>query len=141
MITKIKQTKFYNPDDKTVHGNCMQAAVASILGLQLDDVPDFFNEHQEAPDGWHAFYDFMESKGYWAYEYYTKKDYQFHPDVYYLDGDSARGCRHACVYRGGELVHDPHPSNAGLLNVIYIHILCAIDPSAMRSQPSEDTSS
>lgn len=39
------------------------------------------------------------------------------PEFYIASGRSLRGVKHAVVYRCGELVHDPHYSDAGIASV------------------------
>lgn len=43
-------------------------------------------------------------------------------------GPGPRGCDHAVLYRDGSMLHDPHPSRAGLLSVEDVTILIPIDP-------------
>jgi len=54
----VDQTQFYEAG-KSV-GNCQQAATASLLGLDLAEVPNFI----EHPHGfWQSFWEFMASRG------------------------------------------------------------------------------
>lgn len=104
----VDQDIFVNdPDGRT--GNCLQAAIASILHLNLNNVPHFADE---AGDGWYK------SMIMWLWD----KGYSF-VDVekpFYYTGYviacivSERGSQHAVIYCNGELVHDPHPSRAGI---------------------------
>lgn len=113
MITHITQTKFYKHPTPDSRGNCQQAAMASLLGLQLDDVPDFFadGEHQFWPSVWR----YTKSLD---LTYRETRDLNQYYDFYHLAyGDSSRGCKHAVVYLDGKLVWDPHPSREGLLSV------------------------
>lgn len=42
------------------------------------------------------------------------------PDTPYMaSGMSSRGVQHVVIYMNGKLLHDPHPSNEGLLKVDY----------------------
>ena len=54
----IKQTKFHIKD--VSKGNCQQAAVASIFGLELDEVPNFIDYE----NFWGEYHKFINSKGY-----------------------------------------------------------------------------
>lgn len=118
MITYIKQDKFYKQPTPESRGNCQQAAVASILGLQLNDVPNFMEAAYEG--FWGSYHKFLKSLGLYSMELGG----EYAPGFYYLAyGESRRGCRHACVYHSGNLAHDPHPDNDGLLNVDTINIL------------------
>lgn len=121
----IDQTTFYDPTAKDPNkGNCTEAAVASILGLTLEEVPRFHKEGGEAYDFWDAFETFLEMRGLYVY----RRDYNFQPDCLYLaSGPSVRGCGHMVVMCAGELVHDPHPSRAGLIKVEHVHLLIPKD--------------
>ncbi|MFZ8455761.1 hypothetical protein ACO1M1_14880, partial [Staphylococcus aureus] len=74
-------------------GNCQQAATASLLGLALDDVPNFIQQ----PQGfWQSFWEFLASRGLEAIDLEGER----HFDCYHLAyGPSARGVSHAVVYR------------------------------------------
>ncbi|MCK6401283.1 MAG: hypothetical protein L6Q74_05135 [Sphaerotilus natans subsp. sulfidivorans] len=97
--------------------NCMQCAVAFVMGLPMADVPDF---EQAGPGAWEAFYQFFEARGFTAE--------MFAPNVqiegdYIASGQTERGTSHMVVMRGGELLHDPHPSNAGLTAVQVVWLI------------------
>lgn len=87
-------------------GNCLAAAVASLLGLPLDEVPHF----AEADDWWGAMASFARTHGYAI-------DRADEPPKFGLAfGPSPRGVTHAVVILNGETAWDPHPSRAGLLS-------------------------
>jgi hypothetical protein len=49
------------------------------------------------------------------------------PDVeHMMSGMGNRGLRHAVVARRGEMIHDPHPSRAGLLDVDRIYLFVPV---------------
>jgi len=119
----VDQTKFGQPE-----GNCLAACVASILECRLEDVPDLW-EGEQAGKNW-----LMLLNG-WLRERHglayfcanpMKPDsgfsaWWFPKDCYYVvGGKSPREyvpAGHACVGLNGRIVHDPHPSRAGLLAV------------------------
>jgi hypothetical protein len=113
----LRQTKFFNGEPGS--GNCTEAAVASILGIPLEEVPTFY-------DGTPGSQELnME-------EFFNARGLQMcmqRPDCYYADvvllaaGPAARGCSHMVLMRNGELEHDPHPSDAGLLSVDCYYVL------------------
>lgn len=139
-----------NAGEMVVRGNCWAAAIASILELTITEVPNaeiFF----DAPEKYAHFSDtvmdaFLEIKGY-RYDY-DHRFMVFHPaamerevhgelDVealqtefkdrlYFVCGPSARGVSHVCIYRNGQMVHDPHPSRDGLLQEKYFYELVKI---------------
>jgi hypothetical protein len=119
IVKPIDQTRFYDPPKS--RGNCQQAATASLLGLELDEVPNFI----EQPQGfWPSFWEFLSSRGLVALDLDGDK----HFDCYHLAyGPSERGVSHAVVYRSGKLAHDPHPSRAGLLKVDMSVLIVPID--------------
>lgn len=133
MISRwVDQDRFYDGELGT-RGNCQQAAVASILGLPLDAVPNFIEATagQGSAAFWRAIDTFFEARGYMLWEMGNRM-----PDCLYMaSGPSPRGVSHAVVMRGGRLVHDPHPSRAGLLEVTCIHVPVPLDPAdlALRS--------
>lgn len=119
----VDQDKFWSKDGD--RGNCQQAAVASILGLELADVPNF----HDCPNGfWDGYHDFLESRGLVDIEIPNNRA----PDCFYLAyGKSPRGVLHATVYRAGKMVHDPHPSRGGIAEVSEVHLIVPIDIGAV----------
>lgn len=121
----VDQTILYSPG-ATKKGNCTEASVASILGLTLDQVPDFRANGDDALSFWDAFETFINSHGFEVMM--LPGDYA--PDALYLaSGLSPRGVHHMVVMRGGKLVHDPHPSKAGIGRVEQVRILVPFDPA------------
>jgi hypothetical protein len=121
----IKQTTFYQPDDaeNPNKGNCTEAAVASLLGIPL---PHKFGPSGDVYEFWTDMDACFERHGFWA----LRKDGDYRPDGLYLaSGPSARGCSHMVVMRAGKLVHDPHPSDAGLLKIEHVWLAVPIDPA------------
>ncbi|GFH45844.1 hypothetical protein CTEN210_02318 [Chaetoceros tenuissimus] len=102
-------------------GNALQAAVASIFGLTLQDVPNFI----EMPNGYETeIKDFCSQGGVLAdkipftIDMYTRKE-QHIGALCLLRGKSPRGdFGHVIVARftssGFDFVHDPHPENSML---------------------------
>ena len=106
-----------------VGGNCLQAAVASVLELPLDDVPDFVN----APDGMRtwplALEAWLTERGLLGMPVAPHGDLgtalahmaEFYPDEpYVLAGREGVDGGHAVVGHGGAIVHDPSPCKPGL---------------------------
>ncbi len=118
------QTSFYDPEVPG-NGNCMQASVASLLNLPLEEVPHFA-EGGDAMTCWSKFEDFLEARG-----FYSMRLLGNHvPEVYYLaSGRSSRGVNHMVVMKEGRLIHDPHPSREGVEKVDFIYVLIPIDAS------------
>lgn len=127
-----------NPDPFK-RGNCMQAAFASLLEVPLADVPHFvaYDNWQEVRDDWLAV------RGLWALvacvEMMRGLHWPRHLDALVLvSGPSPRGpWSHVCVgklaLKGGEwqasVVHDPHPSRAGLVSISYWQFMLPLNPA------------
>ncbi len=105
-----------NPEGRP--GNCLQACVASILELSLEEVPHFV-ENEEV-EWQHAMIQWFKEKGYSIFG----TDGLYKPTGYCIAcGLSERGFRHAVVWKDGELIHDPHPSRAGILETDWFYII------------------
>lgn len=109
------QSKLYAKD--AIHnGNCYAACLASLLDLPLWMVPPF--EDMFGRSDWH-----------WRAQDWLARMFRLElvrteghdpsnlPEYYVASGLSPRGVRHSVIYRAGELVHDPHPSGAGIAAV------------------------
>jgi hypothetical protein len=112
------------------NGNCMAACIASILELPLKEVPNFA-EHNYKADGsaWRNAMQFLYDRGlilvgHHMFEVGAKlPDFDALPEhlkncgPYYLQcGPAERGFEHCTVGWRGKVIHDPHPSRAGLLS-------------------------
>lgn len=125
------QTKLHDTE-KGIEGNCTQAAIASLMGMELDEVPDFNTLHKDKPHSGY-FWDHIHK---WFYE----RGFQFQmsdpkyswPCLYLASGPSPRGLSHIVVMEDGKMVHDPHPSRAGIEKIDRNYIIMPIDPSLMR---------
>jgi len=93
-----------------VPGNCIQAAVASLLSLPIDAVPHFllWRIWSRALSDWLAERDLAIRVRY-VTEIPTERCI--------VAGRSPRGVAHVCVAEGGAIVWDPHPSRDGLVSV------------------------
>ena len=109
-------------------GNCMQAAVASMLEVQLSDIPNFMDyADKKDPSKWHLkFMDVMESYGY-EFEgskmiadsksetYFDLGKEMMINDCIYASVKSRNfeGTGHAVLLDSkGVVIHDPHPEQA-----------------------------
>jgi len=100
----VDQGILYVKDES--RGDCMRACVASILELDPKDVPHFA---EDWPRSW------------FAWERARSLFLMTHdkaPAGYSIaNGDGPRGVKHSVIHLDGKMVHDPHPSRAGLLSV------------------------
>ena len=121
------------PVDQTIfggrEGNCFAACVATILRLPLEDVPNFC-----AHEDWFARFDaWLRERGLWPLKFDASAeliDNVARDALGIVSGEAERGLMHATVWRGGAMVHDPHPSRAGLLEVVDVIYIVPLDPGA-----------
>lgn len=110
------------PVDQTLfgdEGNCMQACIASVLELPLDDVPNFMALHRAGKSWTHTLRDWLAERGlaYVEVQFNGFGTFSMMPQTYHLiGGGSPRGQEegHCIVGFAGTMVFDPHPSRAGL---------------------------
>ncbi len=136
----VKQTKVVvrNSKDEIVqNGNCFAAAIASMLEVPITEVPNVEVFFPISETYWIEVMDkFLALKG---YELITDMRFRiFHRDIdqkpteeeakFYMEfkdqyyfgvGPSLRGVHHICIYQNGVMIHDPHPSNDGIMKVEY----------------------
>lgn len=107
----IMQTKF-GADE----GNCFAACVASMLEINIDDVPDFYTLAQEKKSHWSILFEQWLLENYEIYPLFLYEHHQL-PVFYIAGGDSWRDIPHSVIYKTGEMVHDPHPDGTGIRGV------------------------
>ena len=100
-------------------GDCFTASLASLLELSYEEVPYFAMMKEDWID---SFFKFLFDHG---YEYKgltnTKRIQegisQGINEYFLVTGGSPRGFKsgHSVIYKGTQLVHDPHPSRAGII--------------------------
>lgn len=103
-------------------GDCKRAVMASLLDLPLSQVPNFLAEAGgDALKYWQLVQRFLGQHGCVLVEYNGDiggyPDFYGSPDIYHeISGPSPRGngMLHVVVGCNGKVVHDPHPSKAGL---------------------------
>ena len=116
-VREVTQSLLYSPEAEArgIYGNCLQAAIASALGLELDAVPHFgaFTWWEPAARLW--------LRG-------QSLDWRMVPGIpegrSIVIGPTVRATGiHAVVGDGGQVVWDPHPSRAGLTEVKHSYLL------------------
>lgn len=130
-MTPQKQTIFSDEKKGTV-GNCLSACVASLLDMQVEDIPHF-SWHMS--DWFRILYMFLEDRGYSVKMMPTKTTYQWKEHVKGLDGylivggGSPRGIKngHAVIYKNGQPFFDPHPDNTFLTKEDDIYVIEKIE--------------
>ncbi|MDE2441810.1 MAG: hypothetical protein KGP14_12370 [Betaproteobacteria bacterium] len=119
-----KQRYLHDPENG-IYGDCMRTAVACIMDLELDDVPHFLEGNPAGTEFNRRVNSFLASKGKQIFSVPFAADrldilldslgHQNPDAIYMLSGESSRGVNHVVICRGGEVIHDPHPSNSGLI--------------------------
>lgn len=102
-------------------GNCVQACVASLLELPLEAVPHFLlDENGELDEhrAWKRMDTWLAGRGLERKMFYLWPGWEkcmraqgFH----LIGGDGPRSRGHLVVGCSGTMIHDPHPSRAGLV--------------------------
>lgn len=107
---EVTQTILHDPDQPGRYGNCLQAAVASMMRLPLDEVPHFANFvwWPQALRLWLRGRD-LTMKGERTTEYPQR--------LALVGGKSERGVAHVVLGYEGRMVWDPHPSRSGLVSI------------------------
>lgn len=127
----IPQTQFGTDwkDPETV-GNCHIACVASILELSLSQIPHFLAVGGEE-NWWKEQEAWLAKRGLGYIELQLPNTaIPVHPDAFCIVvGESPRtGKLHSCVYKNGEIIHDPHPDNTGLITQDVLGLFYSLDP-------------
>lgn len=111
----VFQTKFKSEKQ---NGNCLAAAIASILELPLTLVPQF-EEHFSEPCLWQdSWFHFLAGYGIFARQHQIDQRWK---SPYFAIGKSPRSIGspwpfdHVVIYQKGQLIHDPHPSGNGVI--------------------------
>lgn len=101
------------------NGNCMSAVIATMLQIELSEVPYFIDGlnsnngktgEENAVIFWDRIDEFLSTKNLEIIHYsYDLSWLQENPDCYFIvSGMSPRGRNHATIYKGCEEFHDPH---------------------------------
>lgn len=126
-MKKVMQTKI------GIGGNCEGATIATLLGLNIDDIPDFWEgcdtEKPTCSKNGEKYNEnlnqFLKTKGYKAITlgfdepgFDAEKwvqDISIGASIKLLvNGISPRGYMHSVIYENGRLWHDPHPEGGGV---------------------------
>ena len=118
-MTPVDQ-EFLHDKENGIYGDCQRAVIASLLDLPISEVPHFLKEaNGDAYDFFTRLQDFVNSHGYVLATsrgkpllVYCGNDLPYYHEI---AGMSPRGVMHAVVGCNGKVVHDPHPSKAGLI--------------------------
>lgn len=119
-MTPTDQTKF-GPTE----GNCMSACLAAMLEIPIEDV------QCEETDNWFKdVNDWLQDNHQLAMMEVSTIPYWYR-GYFIVCGKSPRGIEHACIGHVKEgrvaVLHDPHPSRDGLLNIDEVYALVKAD--------------
>lgn len=111
----VHQDQFLVEDDdgeNVQRGNCLQAALATVFDLPLDEVPHFVA--MPADVWWSALERWLAERNI-AVNWLPQPPWYPLGAYYLMTGKSPRGdFKHVVVCRNGDLIHDPHPDGTGL---------------------------
>lgn len=121
----VDQTKLHIPGKQ--NGNCLNAAFASILEIDIEGMPHF----EDMPDTkWYpGLLDWLQGIGFLLL---TWEEERYLPGYFIANGPSERGFEHSVVYKSTKMAHDPHPSRSGLDKITSVWALLPIDPSRFK---------
>lgn len=121
-MLRHKQLLSHDPENG-IHGDCMRTVIACLLDLQPQDVPHFLHDGCDGGVFMERIDAYLESKGLALVgvpfsdtpdKVMEAMTYNNPNITYMISGQSARGVNHVVIARNGEILWDPHPSNAGL---------------------------
>lgn len=98
-------------------GSCFTACIASILEVDLKDIPNFVDHGQ---DWMCVLWKYLDPMGlsYTSHHFRPGEPPKFIPEGYHtISGYAPRGYRHSVVGFRGQFVHDPFPNGGGLITV------------------------
>ena len=112
-------------DPKTGNfGDCQRAAIATVLQLDMSEVPHFNEGGPDSLEFFDRISEFLNQRGMTLFsipfqacpleDLLRTMGVNNENTVYMLSGTTPRGVNHVVVCKGGKLIHDPHPSNDGL---------------------------
>ena len=132
IMLPVLQTKMHDPPNQ--NGNCLAAAIASILEININDIPKFEDMDKE---WWNNLIQFLDKIGF-SLAFYSE-DIGL-PGFYFVMGTSPRNPKinHQVIYKNGKLVHDPHPDGTGILDVKEVWVLVPHDPSKFVSYKKKE---
>lgn len=129
----IPHYNFVYQDKFGLGGNCQSAVIASLLNLELSDVPYFAEgivvDGKEIENASEIFNDrideYLEFHNLQLNWYTDSEEIQrfireeYRNVAYQVSGKSPRGFEHVVLYRNGEMIHDPHPEGGGVVPKYY----------------------
>lgn len=111
--------RFLADDPSGIPGDCVRAAVASLLDREPTSVPHFIAGDFDGRVWWYALKGWAADNGWNVTRrgLLPRQENVPLPEFGIACGPSERGVSHAVVAVDGKVVWDPHPSRAGILRV------------------------
>lgn len=136
----VDQTIMHEPH-LGLYGDCMRAALASMLEVPIEKVPHFLHDNtSDNAEFCRRVSDFLRplNLGYISFPECRQALHEtgVRGLVHEVSGTSERGVCHACVAVDGEIVHDPHPGRGGLDKIDYFGVFIVLDPSKPIGRPA-----
>jgi len=136
LMRPVDMTIFHDPPRS--YGNCYSACIASILELPIES----FDEFHRLYSAWGVLHEAGEKVSWEVRTAHVSEiqertghipiHVQFGGDTIVplgwsiANGPAERGVDHSCVALNGTIIHDPHPSRAGLISIEDFEILLPI---------------
>jgi len=116
-------------------GNCFSACLASLFELGIADVPNFYDVGGDDADAWWAAVrDWLRPRGFGVMSLSITPALLTKFEGYFIVcGQSARDLEHATIWRDGAMVHDPHPSQQGIVEPTSVDLLYPLSPAGLRA--------
>lgn len=123
----VRQTRFGGPDAPPgEQGNCYAACLASLFHFPLHSIPVYPDK-----DWFLSYQRWLRPRGLMVMVFhenpFSLPEYSEF-GVCVASGMGPRGYRHAVLWQDGKLLHDPHPSNAGLVSVDEYDVFVITNP-------------
>lgn len=107
--------------------NSLQAAVATLLDLPIEEVPFFFERSEDA-DEWKKYFSFLKARGFEVLAFEPQYERTLGCPYIAIGRSERNEWAHCVLRKGGKLVYDPHPSGDGLTETLLLQVLCPLDP-------------
>lgn len=124
-------------------GECVRATYAMLFNEPISAIPRFDPEELDGKDQRAAENEWLASRGLGLFEIKMRPGVPVPdeildciPEVYHLiSGPSERGFMHRCLGFAGRVVADPHPSQAGLLQIESVGLVVPLENATKVAMP------
>ena len=119
-----QKQRFNHRPEQGEYGDCYRTALASLLDLDRDIVPNFGEHYDDTGAFFRCVETWLNARGLHLVEIPYKASLAdllaaqqaTNPRAYYLlSGMSDRGLNHSVIACGGGMIFDPHPDDTGLV--------------------------